>query len=123
MAMHARVVADNFPATVRFYTDLLGAEPERLVPEFEYASFGQAGETVLAILGRRAAEAAVPVGSGDGGVLLVLPVDDVDDVVAGQPAGAVVSAPADRPGWGIRSAYLRDPEGNLVEVQTWQARG
>ncbi|MFF5175660.1 VOC family protein [Micromonospora sp. NPDC000089] len=122
MAMHARVVADDFPRTVRFYAGLLGADPERLVPEFEYASFDQGGETVLAILGRRAAEAAVPVGTG-GGVMLVLPVSDVDELVAGQPADAVVAAPADRPGWGVRSAYLRDPEGNLVEVQTWQAGG
>ncbi|WP_376787279.1 VOC family protein [Micromonospora halotolerans] len=34
----------------------------------------------------------------------------------------VVAAAADRPGWGVRSAYLRDPEGHLVEVQTWTAR-
>lgn len=122
MAMHARVVADDFPTTVRFYAGLLGAEPERLVPEFEYASFDQGGETVLAILGRRAAESVVPVGTG-AAVVLVLPVPDVDAVVAGQPADAVVAAPADQPGWGIRAAYLRDPEGNLVEVQTWQAGG
>lgn len=117
MAMHARVVADDFPATLRFYTDLLGA-PERVVTEFEYASFDQGGETVLAILGRSAAEAVLPVGRG-GGVLLVLPVPDVDATVATLPAGTVVGRPADRPGWGVRSAYLRDPEGNLVEVQTW----
>ncbi|WP_406107432.1 VOC family protein [Micromonospora globbae] len=120
MSVHARVVADDFPATLRFYTDLLG-EPEKVVPDVEYASFDQGGETVLAILGRQAAEAATPVGRGDGGILVVIPVPDVDATVAALPAGVVVTEAADRPGWGVRSAYLRDPEGNLVEVQTWTA--
>ena len=34
MTVHARVVADDFPATLNFYTDLLG-EPERVVPDVE----------------------------------------------------------------------------------------
>ncbi|MFC0028670.1 VOC family protein [Micromonospora chaiyaphumensis] len=118
--MHARVVADNFPATLRFYTDLLG-EPETVVRDFEYASFDQDGETVLAILGRRAAEAVLPVGRGDGGVLVVIPVPDVDATIAALQTELVVAEATDRPGWGVRSAYLRDPEGNLVEVQTWTA--
>ncbi|NES30809.1 VOC family protein [Micromonospora terminaliae] len=121
MSVHARVVADDFPATLRFYTDLLG-EPEKVVPDFEYASFDRDGDTVLAILGRRAAEAVLPVGRGDGGVLVVVPVPDVDATVAALQAELVVAEAADRPGWGVRSAYLRDPEGNLVEVQTWTAR-
>ncbi|MET8909176.1 VOC family protein [Micromonospora sp. NPDC004551] len=121
MSVHARVVADDFPATLRFYTGLLG-EPETVVRDFEYASFDQDGETVLAILGRRAAEAVMPVGRGDGGVLVVVPVPDVDATVAALEAELVVAEAADRPGWGVRSAYLRDPEGNLVEVQTWTAR-
>ncbi|MET8232277.1 VOC family protein [Micromonospora sp. NPDC005298] len=121
MTLHARVVADDFPATLRFWTDLLG-EPAKVVADFEYANFDRGGETVLAVLGRKAAEAVLPVGRGDGGVLVVVPVPDVDATVAGLPAGTVVVAPADRPGWGIRSAYLRDPEGNLVEVQSWPAR-
>ncbi|MGC1213251.1 MAG: VOC family protein [Micromonospora sp.] len=120
MTVHARVVADDFPATLRFYTGLLG-EPEKVVPDVEYASFDQGGETVLAILGRRAAEAVLPVGRGDGGVLVVVPVSDVDATVAALPSRAVVAEAADRPGWGVRSAYLRDPEGNLVELQTWTA--
>ncbi|WP_187399702.1 hypothetical protein [Micromonospora sp. AP08] len=55
-------------------------------------------------------------------MLVVVPVPDVDATVAALPAGTVVAAPADRPGWGVRPAYLRDPEGNLAEVQTWLPR-
>ncbi|MGC9665879.1 VOC family protein [Planosporangium sp. 12N6] len=119
MTCYPRVIADHFDATVRFYADLFGASPERLVPEFPYASFDLGTGTVLAILGRASADVVVPTGSGHGGVMLVLPVFDVDEVVAGMPADVVVAPPADRPGWGVRSAYLRDPEGNLVEVQTY----
>ena len=61
------------------------------------------------------------MGRGDGGVLVVVPVPDVDATVAALPDRSLVAEPADRPGWGLRSAYLRDPEGNLVEVQTWTA--
>ncbi|MGR6322672.1 VOC family protein [Micromonospora soli] len=121
MSLHPRVVTDDFPATLRFWAGLLG-EPEKVIAEVEYASFDQGGQTVLALLGRRAAEAVLPVGRGDGGVLVVVPVPDVDAVVAALPDGTVVAPPADRPGWGIRAAYLRDPEGNLVEVQTWLPR-
>ncbi|MFI6130100.1 VOC family protein [Micromonospora sp. NPDC051141] len=121
MSVHPRIVTDDFPATLAFYTALLG-KPEKVVDQFEYAGFDAGGETVLALLGRRAAEAVLPVGRGDGGVLVVVPVPDVDATVTALPAGTVVAEPADRPGWGVRSAYLRDPEGNLVEVQSWPAR-
>ncbi|SBT49322.1 VOC family protein [Micromonospora auratinigra] len=120
MSVHPRVVTDDFPAALRFWTILLG-EPERVVPDVGYASFDSAGETVLALLDRRAAEAVLPVGRGDGGVLVVVPVPDVDATVAAVAPDTLVVAPADRPGWGIRSAYLRDPDGNLVEVQSWPA--
>lgn len=44
-------------------------------------------------------------------------VDDVDGAVAElRAAGAPVAVePADRP-WGQRTAYVRDPDGNLVEL-------
>ena len=30
----------------------------------------------------------------------------------------VVAEPADHPEWGIRVAYLRDPDGNLIEINS-----
>jgi hypothetical protein len=35
-----------------------------------------------------------------------------------------VADPADRPDWGpnLRTAHVRDPEGNLIELQSYQAR-
>ncbi|WP_027346236.1 VOC family protein [Hamadaea tsunoensis] len=118
--IYPRVIADDFAATVRFYTETLGLAAEKVVPQFEYASFDFDGETGLAILGRAALGAAVATEPGRGaGMMLVLVVPDVDGLVARLPAEVVVAPPADRPGWNLRSAYVRDPEGNLVEIQTY----
>jgi catechol 2,3-dioxygenase-like lactoylglutathione lyase family enzyme len=120
MAIYPRIIADSFDRTVRFYAETLGLTPEKVVPEFQYASFDFDGDTGLAVLGRGALAAAVPTEKGTGAaVMLVLPVKDVDGLFAKVPAEAVVAPPADRPGWNVRSAYLRDPEGNLVEIQSY----
>jgi catechol 2,3-dioxygenase-like lactoylglutathione lyase family enzyme len=51
---------------------------------------------------------------GDG-ALLVLEVDDVD-AEAERLGEHVVAGPVDRPDWGGRVAYLRDPSGNPIEL-------
>jgi lactoylglutathione lyase len=33
-----------------------------------------------------------------------------------QKGAQPIAAPADRPDWGMRSAYFRDPDGNLIEI-------
>jgi predicted enzyme related to lactoylglutathione lyase len=50
----------------------------------------------------------------------------VADVDAGQAlclrhGGTLVAGAADRPEWGpgLRTAHLRDPEGNLIELQSY----
>jgi predicted enzyme related to lactoylglutathione lyase len=51
-------------------------------------------------------------------VALIFSVDDLDASVAKmEPHGvALVATPQDRPGWGIRTAHLRDPDENLIEL-------
>jgi predicted enzyme related to lactoylglutathione lyase len=50
-------------------------------------------------------------------VALVFGVDDVDGTVATLRAAGVdpVTAPTDRPEWGIRTAHVGDPAGTLIE--------
>jgi catechol 2,3-dioxygenase-like lactoylglutathione lyase family enzyme len=51
-------------------------------------------------------------------VCLIFTVEDVDVVwqqLKKQDIPLIVG-PTDHPGWGIRSAYLRDPDGNLIEI-------
>ena len=58
--------------------------------------------------------------SASDAVVLVLASDNVDaDVERLRAIGVpVVTEPADRPDWGIRTAHFRDPSGNLIEIYT-----
>lgn len=59
---------------------------------------------------------AVP-GGGPGAVALSLNVDRASDVDAiAQRAGGTVDRAPHTPSWGGRAAWLRDPDGHLVEV-------
>ncbi|MFF3784465.1 VOC family protein [Streptomyces sp. NPDC001933] len=58
------------------------------------------------------------------GAALVVPVADVaamDAAVAlcRRHGGVLVTPARDMPGWGLRAAHLRDPDGNLLEIQTY----
>ncbi|MBX6169810.1 MAG: VOC family protein [Thermobispora bispora] len=55
--------------------------------------------------------------------MLVLTVDDVDKAaqIAAEHGGRIVAPPSPRPEWGptCRTAHLRDPDGNMVELQSY----
>jgi catechol 2,3-dioxygenase-like lactoylglutathione lyase family enzyme len=38
------------------------------------------------------------------------------DIEAARLGDAIVQEPVDQPEWGSRVAYLRDPDGNLIEL-------
>ena len=57
---------------------------------------------------------------GGDGALIALRVDDLDAYLAEVKArGATVIAGPVEFGGRTRNAYLRDPEGNLIEIQQW----
>ncbi|MFJ8540460.1 VOC family protein [Streptomyces sp. NPDC093586] len=119
-----RLFVTDFAACYRFYADVLGLKPQSGAEHGPYEKFspasGSAGialqdRTMMArILGDLAEEA-----TGHRS-LVVLRVDDLgaccEEIVA---RGAVLlHGPApmtDR----MRVAHLKDPEGNLVELQEW----
>ncbi|MGK5552209.1 VOC family protein [Actinomadura kijaniata] len=131
-ALCPRLLVDDFAACARFYEEalhaLLGIRPARLLPEAGYASWDLAGETLLSLFGRSALAEAVgtaglPDRSGRDTAMLVLRVDDVDaahERLVGIGASSV-AGPRDRPEWGpgLRTAHLRDPAGNLLELQSY----
>ncbi|MFD0526346.1 VOC family protein [Kitasatospora arboriphila] len=92
-----------------------------------------AGQGVLALFDRAALAAALgtgPSGTGPalggsdgGGVMFVCRVGDVDAgyALCLRHGAEPVTAPTDRPQWGpgLRTAHLRDPEGTLVELQSY----
>jgi catechol 2,3-dioxygenase-like lactoylglutathione lyase family enzyme len=110
---HVRLLVDDFGAAYRFYTDVLGLEPTVGDETGPYASFGT-GEAALSIFERELQQETVDLDAAGDGALAILEVEDVDDIAERLGVGAAV----DRPDWGSRVAYVRDPSGNLLELAT-----
>jgi catechol 2,3-dioxygenase-like lactoylglutathione lyase family enzyme len=108
---HVRLLVDDFGAAYRFYTDVLGLETTFGDETGPYASFGT-GEAALAIFERQIQQETVDLDAAGDSALAILEVEDVDDIAERLGVGA----PVDRPDWGIRVAYVRDPSGNLIEL-------
>jgi predicted enzyme related to lactoylglutathione lyase len=88
-----------------------------------YADFNT-GETVIALFDQMAMSTAVGTShlpadsSAQDKVCLIFAVEDVDAACLQLKKQGVllISDPADRPDWGIRTAHFRDPAGNLIEI-------
>lgn len=122
---YVRVVVDRFAESFRFYRDVMGFAAIWGEESNVYAEFNVGPATRLAIAARQvigevpgAASAQAPAGADR--FMLVFEVPDVDAQVAELKGRGVqlVAEPVDRPAWGVRTAHLRDPEGNLIEINT-----
>lgn len=111
-----RIITDNLDDLVAFYEQVTGQRAERPAPVF--AQFSGPGAN-LAIAG--AATVAMLDGAltpaTNRSVFIEFEVADVDvDFAALQPkAEDVVLEPTTMP-WGNRSALIRDPDGNVVNL-------
>ncbi|PZE26674.1 VOC family protein [Curtobacterium sp. MCLR17_042] len=111
-----RIIADDLEGMVAFYERITGQPAERPAPVF--AQFSGPGAT-LAI----ASTATVAVLGGtltpatNRSVFIEFEVADVDVDFAGLQLGSddVVLEPTTMP-WGNRSALVRDPDGNVVNL-------
>ncbi|MBA3683713.1 MAG: VOC family protein [Planctomycetes bacterium] len=120
-----RLLVDDFAGCHRFYRQVIG-----LMPRFgevcgPYDEF-ETGSTQLALFQRRLMAAAIgsseaPATTRDDRTVVVIGVDNVDAAHARLSAHGVsfVAPPTNRRDWRIRTAHLRDPDGNLVEL--WSA--
>lgn len=132
-ALYPRLLVNRYPEAFRFYEavlrDIVGATVARGDENSHYASWDLEGQGVLSLLARSAVAEAV--GTADlpveaprqDAAMLVLKVDDVAAALAVcERHGARVVTPAqDRPAWGptVRTAHLRDPDGGLLELQSY----
>lgn len=129
-----RLEVADVRACFRFYRDVMGF-PVSWGDEDEegYCSFEVGGQTALAIhqYENNVSEIGAGVGlrplaetaRGRETALLVFGVENRERLAARaeelRGRGAqIIAGPADHPGWGIRSFYLRDPDGNLIEINT-----
>ena len=126
--LHPRLLTDDFAAAYAFYDAVLpkvaGAVRSAGGPDGPYASWDVDGQGILALLARPAFTAMTGLSARDGGaVMFVCRVDTVDDAadVCVSSGATLVGPPADRPEWGptLRTAYLRDPDGTLIELQSY----
>ena len=119
-----RLLVSDFSACYHFYADIVGLKPQSGAVEGPYEKFSPAiGSAGIALQDRsmmaRILDEVEDPATGHRS-LVVLRVDDLDAYCAGiaERGGTIVQGPApltDR----MRVAHLKDPEGNLVELQEW----
>lgn len=118
--VHVRLLVSDLAAVTDFYRDALGLRT-RLEVGGVYAELEADDGGILGIYAReRMVEAldGAPLGSGPvtDCAVVVIGVDDVDETIDRLEGVEVVAPPTDRPDWFLRTAHVRDPDGNLVEV-------
>jgi lactoylglutathione lyase len=125
---NTRLLVKDFRTTFLFYRDTLGLTPTSGDEDGVYTEF-QTGGALLALFQSDLMEQVLGGGQplsihGRDQAALVFEVADVDEAVGQLQARGVAfqTLPEDRPDWGIRTAHLRDPEGNLIEVYSPLAR-
>ncbi|HEX2294150.1 MAG TPA: VOC family protein [Actinomycetota bacterium] len=118
---HVRLLTDDVARLVAFYRDLLGLEVTLDAGDGVYCEL-RAGNAILGVFRRDLMDQMIgsglaPAGRSDA-VALTFQVDDVDEAArAVRERGAeLVSEPADYEVAFLRVAHLRDPDGNLVEL-------
>jgi catechol 2,3-dioxygenase-like lactoylglutathione lyase family enzyme len=123
---HVRLLVNDFDTCFRFYRDVMGFAVQWGAEGSDYAAFRGRGEGMVALFSRQSM--ADTLGAGElppeaecqDRTMLVFEAADLDAKVEALKArGALfVADPQDRPDWGMRTAHLRDPEGNLIELNS-----
>lgn len=133
-ALHPRLLVTRFAEMFGFYQavlpEMLGAKLMKGSTDGPYANWDVEDQAVL-ILFDRAAMAAL-AGTRDlptsaapaqDHTMFVCRVEDVDAgaELCVRHGATLVVGPTDRPEWGptMRTAHVRDPEGNLIELQSY----
>jgi catechol 2,3-dioxygenase-like lactoylglutathione lyase family enzyme len=123
---NVRLLVDKFDECFLFYRDVMGLKVTWGQEGAGYASFELPGKGKLAIflkdqqakaLGTSELPAQAKVQDR---FMLVFRSRNVDKRVRSlkEKGAKLIGCVEDRPGWGIRVAYFRDPDGNLIEVHS-----
>jgi catechol 2,3-dioxygenase-like lactoylglutathione lyase family enzyme len=126
----ARILARDYRATLEFYRDTLGLPVAQMIGDENgpYCEIGlgrpQDDQGRIAIYKRELFFENVMTLSKtptSDSIMIAVHVDDVASAVQQLEAkGLHFETPVtDRQEWAIRTAHLRDPEGNLVELFEW----
>jgi lactoylglutathione lyase len=127
-SFHVRLIVADFEACFRFYRDVLGLRvtwgEEADGSASGYASFETSDGASLSLNDQSVFAPIVGFETREAGeavkdrAALIFEVDDVvADAARLQALGvALETEPTAYPGFGIRAAHLRDPDGNLIEI-------
>ena len=123
---HIRLLTNKFPAMFRFYRDALELRVRWGDEHGAYADFDTGTGVDIALFSRAAIAELVGTRDmasdthGQDRAMLIVAVDDVDFRAnrLTEHGARLVNPPADQPDHGIRSAHVRDPDDNLIELNT-----
>lgn len=127
-ALHPRLLVTDFAAAYAFYEAVLpkvaGAALAAGGPGGPYASWDVDGQGVLSLFDRRGMAFLLADRVGETGpVIFVCRVDDVDAAarLCVEHGADLVAPPTARPEWGagLRTAHVSDPEGVVIELQSY----
>jgi catechol 2,3-dioxygenase-like lactoylglutathione lyase family enzyme len=120
---HTRLLVSKFKECFAFYRDVMGFPVMWGDESGTYASF-DVGDHILALFMRDlmaeaiGAEPPRPRPEQQDYVCLTFDVQDVDTAyqTLKHKGADPITEPHDREDWGVRCFHLRDPDGNLIEV-------
>jgi catechol 2,3-dioxygenase-like lactoylglutathione lyase family enzyme len=124
---HVRLLVTDFDACFRFYRDVMGFTVQWGAEGSGYADFrAPRGGAMVALFSRQAmaetlGQASPPCDTPcQDRAMLIFEAADLDSTVAVLKARGAqfLLEVTERPDWGIRAAHLRDPEGNLIELNS-----
>ncbi|MFF8917263.1 VOC family protein [Streptomyces sp. NPDC015032] len=133
-ALHPRLLVGRFAECFRFYDAvlpaLIGATRASGSETGPYAHWDVDGQAALVLFDRGAMSAVIgtmdlptETPPGQDRAMFVCRVPDVDSALARclRHGAAAAAAACDRPDWGptLRTAHVRDPEGHLIELQSY----
>jgi len=116
-----RLLAHRWDEMFAFYNDVLGLTPTWGDASSAFVSFHADGTPGVALFKRALMASALgttarPIDAdAQDRFAVVVAVDDLDAAVA-RAGDRVIAPPRDMPDWGIRTAHVRDPDGNLLEL-------
>lgn len=119
---HLHLLVSKFEESIKFYEETLGFE---LIPSDSsenYAEF-RSGNVTLSLFRRSVMEKTLPLPPAtvnSNAAVLVLTSDDVDQSysVLSERKVAFIDKPENNNEWGLRVVHLKDPEGNLIEINS-----